>query len=538
MAHFAPLSAGAREALRTGRRTRVVRHARLAPARAEDAAHMRFALEDALGSADFGDLGRLLLVRRLRLLALPRLAGPGVVAQALEAAWRALAPRAVAHDDPGARHADAVYFASHFEARLAWLAARSAGQHTGAWFWRAAVPELAQSATPTGAGDARHAVIVALLQESARQTVRALRDWPDALALTLAAELPAATGALLLEAATTGSQPAGAAPAEEQHPGAAPLPDVVARVWPAALTRLLRHAPEHTPPLWLAATWMSAPPGDAPSRAQVAALLAHAATLARDGAAMPVSGPYVGQVARAAPSRVAKAAPASAATTAARDRAARVSADTAWSRNDSAEPAFANVASARLRMPSDLPSAVHTHVPTARQRFASGMPWLDNALPTSHGGLLLIVNVLHALRFEAWLDTLPPAERWTFANALPLHVLHQLQCAHDEPQLAWFDRTPVAMPWPLRMWTVRLRRFLRRHADMDLDALVRRPAWVSATATHADVIFALDQTDLRLRRRGLDRDPGWVPWLGRIASFHFLARERLPRQPDAPPRHG
>jgi hypothetical protein len=34
----------------------------------------------------------------------------------------------------------------------------------------------------------------------------------------------------------------------------------------------------------------------------------------------------------------------------------------------------------------------------------------------------------------------------------------------------------------------------------------------------------LEAADLRLRRAGLDSDPGWVPWFGRIVSFHFVAR--------------
>jgi hypothetical protein len=63
---------------------------------------------------------------------------------------------------------------------------------------------------------------------------------------------------------------------------------------------------------------------------------------------------------------------------------------------------------------------------------------------------------------------------------------------------------------------------------MDLVDLVRRDAWVSATPTHIDVIFAMDDVDMRLRRLGLDADPGWVPWFGRIVSFHFIDAQMLP----------
>ncbi len=88
MAGMSALSAAAREALRTGHRARVVRHARLRPALAEDATQMRMALEDALNTADFGDCGRLVVVRRLRLHSLPRLASASVLAQALASRGR------------------------------------------------------------------------------------------------------------------------------------------------------------------------------------------------------------------------------------------------------------------------------------------------------------------------------------------------------------------------------------------------------------------------------------------------------------------
>lgn len=93
----------------------------------------------------------------------------------------------------------------------------------------------------------------------------------------------------------------------------------------------------------------------------------------------------------------------------------------------------------------------------------------------------------------------------------------------------------LASPPAVRPWRLHLRRTLRRRVGMDLRELVNRPAWVSATPTHIDVIFPLDQVDLRLRRRGLDSDPGWVPWFGRIVAFHFIDAELLP---ESEPRHG
>jgi hypothetical protein len=35
-------------------------------------------------------------------------------------------------------------------------------------------------------------------------------------------------------------------------------------------------------------------------------------------------------------------------------------------------------------------------------------------------------------------------------------------------------------------------------------------------------VFDIDDVNMAARISGLDRDPGWVPELGRIVLFHFL----------------
>jgi hypothetical protein len=51
---------------------------------------------------------------------------------------------------------------------------------------------------------------------------------------------------------------------------------------------------------------------------------------------------------------------------------------------------------------------------------------------------------------------------------------------------------------------------------------VCRPGLVVFTETHVDVMFRLVRADIRVRRAGLDIDPGWMPWLGRVVHFHYL----------------
>ena len=66
---------------------------------------------------------------------------------------------------------------------------------------------------------------------------------------------------------------------------------------------------------------------------------------------------------------------------------------------------------------------------------------------------------------------------------------------------------------------------LRRHGRISLRRLVKRPGRVALTTTHWDVLFDLNQTDIRLRRAALDTDPGWVAWLGLVVQYHYLSRD-------------
>ena len=160
--------------------------------------------------------------------------------------------------------------------------------------------------------------------------------------------------------------------------------------------------------------------------------------------------------------------------------------------------------------------------------------------------MLCLVNLLQSLRFAHWLDAQAAATRLPFVNALFTHALKECRPSREDPQFAWFAPSgadvallsaarfadsAVAMgtAQALRTWRLRMRRTLHRHAGIGLRDLVQRTAWVCGTATHLDVVFPLAEVDLRLRRRGLDSDPGWVPWFARIVAFHFVDSELLPQ---------
>jgi hypothetical protein len=55
------------------------------------------------------------------------------------------------------------------------------------------------------------------------------------------------------------------------------------------------------------------------------------------------------------------------------------------------------------------------------------------------------------------------------------------------------------------------------------DRVLQVPGWLYVTSSHVDVRMPLDRVDVDLRFAGLDADPGWVPVLGRVVTFHFDA---------------
>jgi hypothetical protein len=74
-------------------------------------------------------------------------------------------------------------------------------------------------------------------------------------------------------------------------------------------------------------------------------------------------------------------------------------------------------------------------------------------------------------------------------------------------------------------WHTAMRRWSRRYARCGLYDLVCRPGRVTTTRTHVDILFDLQQADVRVRQAGLDINPGWVPWFGRVVQFHYLYGE-------------
>jgi hypothetical protein len=156
-------------------------------------------------------------------------------------------------------------------------------------------------------------------------------------------------------------------------------------------------------------------------------------------------------------------------------------------------------------------------------------------LATGWGGVLFLVNALRRLQVEALLAASGPAAPtgWRLLHALG----SALGLPEEEPIARFLAAQDLDTAVPPEL--------LARLLD-GLDALYRaegpwplplaQHAVLRATETHLDLDLAATSVDLALRLSGLDLDPGWVAWLGRVVTFHYdsmptqLRRDAIPTQ--------
>ena len=116
---------------------------------------------------------------------------------------------------------------------------------------------------------------------------------------------------------------------------------------------------------------------------------------------------------------------------------------------------------------------------------------------------------------------------WGTLEALGIWLTDTIRPPADQdpiwPALAELDGREPGTRATVRLGevTTRLSRLLARH-DL-LAETFAQPGTIAISRTHVDVMLGLNQIDLAARVSGLDRDPGWVPALGRIVLFHFGA---------------
>jgi hypothetical protein len=176
---------------------------------------------------------------------------------------------------------------------------------------------------------------------------------------------------------------------------------------------------------------------------------------------------------------------------------------------------------------SSAPPHQHNSIAEAATEPAPPSQTHGEAVVTRWGGVLFLINVLWRLDMESLLVAGGPdaPSGW--------RMLHDLGVAFgmppDEPMAQFLAEADLDTTTPPS---------LLAEAMAAIEALYHQPnglwplpleqrARLWATETHLDLDLETTSIDLALRLSGLDLDPGWVPWLGRVVRFHY---DQLPTQ--------
>ncbi|HEY3703784.1 MAG TPA: hypothetical protein VGL22_01915, partial [Terracidiphilus sp.] len=180
-------------------------------------------------------------------------------------------------------------------------------------------------------------------------------------------------------------------------------------------------------------------------------------------------------------------------------------------------------------------------------------PWQYIGMPTTAGGLFFLLNALQRMRIA---HAIAGGLTLAIPNFVPRvfqHLATRASIAADDPVMLWLNAiAPDAVPedpvaieenwWPpnlrhsenpdqpqrlIRAWSLGVRRWCWRWANISVSEIIARPALFTVNRTDLDVSLSIAHADIRVRKAGLDLDPGWVPWFGRVVRFHYAFRGDL-----------
>ena len=550
-----------------GARDCLVRRVRLAADSEETLRHMLPRLEDALRCESLpDDAGRVLVVRKLALGRIPHDCSAQQLSRLIEHRVADLGAEWHDGDSADAKAADFVRFRSALDARVALMRRLVRGQSCSAWYWPLAVKEFRSGET---------------LRENLRNMAAEIAQWPEAAAALpawvagvaragaleqLAESFGADDGAALVQRAgiairrSLSPDPADAGTAEfsQQDRRAESTKRAVQGIekahWPRWLASLLHAAGLGTKAGGLQSTLESTQTStqNSSSHARSADQGAAAAVPAsfgrsvQHGPAPPrkshpsiSDGPPAFHTKQDADNTNAPS-PAADRIQPTRDDQSIVSGRASFARATATDDVSG------IELPADAGHVVD------RQ---AAQVWLA---PTQCGGLLFLLPVLQGLGLPRWCNDdqagaaiarrilaaammrlRAPGEdtAWGItrsqvdlptvtadAPAIWSDTVLRAPASHRQVELRQALTLASTVDQQAQVWLTAVRRWLRRRGGIGLASLVLRPARLSHTATHLDMHFYVNDVDMRVRRLGLDIDPGWLPWFGRIVSYHYQER--------------
>ncbi len=175
--------------------------------------------------------------------------------------------------------------------------------------------------------------------------------------------------------------------------------------------------------------------------------------------------------------------------------------------------------------------------PARRTSPIEAESWVSPERRTPCAGLYYVLQPLRRLGVAEWLREHPQTGREHFVARVLLNLSLRAGVADDDPILdALFEDLDVraearglvrasTCTGAEELWARAIRMWCWRNAKMTLGGIVTRPGRVLTTATSIDVTMPLAAVDVRIRRCGLDIDPGYVPWFGRVVHFHYQVEE-------------
>jgi hypothetical protein len=173
---------------------------------------------------------------------------------------------------------------------------------------------------------------------------------------------------------------------------------------------------------------------------------------------------------------------------------------------------------------------------------------------TSAAGFFFLLNSLHRIGIAQALAAGLSQAGPDFLPQLLLRLAAQAGVSQDDPVWVWLkslltvtdcadgrlrcdascwpsslqpSRDTVTVDYISRVWYLAVRRWCWRVARINVTDIVSRQGVFSVNRTDLDISLPLDETDIRIRQAGLDLDPGWIPWFGRVVRFHYLYREEF-----------
>jgi len=161
---------------------------------------------------------------------------------------------------------------------------------------------------------------------------------------------------------------------------------------------------------------------------------------------------------------------------------------------------------------------------------------------TAYAGFWFLVPLLMRVGFDRAIQDHPEWINTGLPHRLLSSLADRLAIPLDDPVRLWLSQEAAdgrdskvsirdtelmgEIDTIVSSWRTFMRRWCRFHARLGLANVVRRPGWIVWDRTHIEVWMPLSRIDLRIRRAGLDLDPGWVPWLGQVIRFYYEAEGR------------